>query len=343
MAAVSTWVLLAILTAAFGLLLKPMHHSLVLLSAVYVFAEIRGCLNTVYVVTFSNEHFAGHESKRPYAIVASGAPVAGILLGTFLGFEASVVSLDYAIIAIVVLDLFTAISSWLLPNQSHATGEDQLLDSTTQRNAPAVSAPSNPLGKYQFQLAALMSLKIVVLTLIGYQWKVAVGEFFGDNMTLLVSYFAIFYAMSDALIVLLQVLVAGRMIDRWGIGVGLIGFPIAIAVVALAVFFVDSTLALMLAFTFGKGLNVMRRALHDPSLTVAYTVIDPMIRRETIVFVKGMVKPFAEAIAAVMLLIVGGVVLEIWITSAWFLLTIPWLYFACKVVTAYRKREGPPH
>ncbi|MEM9940204.1 MAG: hypothetical protein AAF939_01365 [Planctomycetota bacterium] len=117
------------------------------------------------------------------------------------------------------------------------------------------------------------------------------------------------------------------------------GFPIAVSLVAVGVFFVDSSLALMLVFTLGKGLNVLRRSIHDPGLTVAYTVIDPRVRRETIVFVKGMVKPFAEAFSAAWLLFVGGILLEDWITGIWFLLTLPWLYFAFKVATSFYKKD----
>lgn len=340
-----TWTLLAALTIGIGVLLKSYHHSLIALGSIYVFAEIRGCLNTIYVVTFSNEQFENSESKSPYAIVASGAPFAGILVGGILGFEASLVSLIPAITIIVILDLATAITSLLLPT-TKVNGRPKvkrqrqlrfIFDKRTRENE--ASPGKYRTGSYRWNLAFLMSLKIVVLTLIGYQWKVSVGNFFGTNETQLLAYFASFYAASDVIIVSLQWLVAGKLMDRWGIGIGLMGFPIAVSLVAVGVFFVDSSLALMLVFTLGKGLNVLRRSIHDPGLTVAYTVIDPRVRRETIVFVKGMVKPFAEAFSAAWLLFVGGILLEDWITGIWFLLTLPWLYFAFKVATSFYKKD----
>ncbi len=346
LAASTTWLLLSLLTISIGVLLGTLHHSLIALSTIYVFAEIRGCLNTIYVVTFSNDYFADKDTKQPYTTVASGAPIAGILVGAILGYEASVVSLAPAIVVIVALDIAAAISAWLLPSRNavrlkrnlDADIESEALKLAKSTDGATIENKRRP-NKYQFSLAILVSLKIVVLTLIGYQWKVSVGDYFGSDETRLLAYFAIFYATSDVLIVLLQWLVAGKVIDRMGIGLWLVGFPIAVAVVAVAVFFVDSTFAMLVVFTLGRGLNVVRRALHDPGLTVAYTVIDPKFRRETIVFVKGMVKPFAEAFTAGLLLIVGGLVLEIWITGIWFLLTLPWLYFAFRDAKLYRRRQ----
>ena len=342
-AAMATWLTLATMTVLIGAVIGPMHHSLIALSVLYVFAELRGCLNTIYVVTFSNEAFIDTESKRPYAIVASGAPIAGILVGTVLGIEASVVLVVPAIILVAVLDGLTAIVAWLVPtdrdidNSTTATNRRDQLES--EREHAKDSTGRRGQDRYRIQLAALMSLKITVLTLIGYQWKVSAANYYGSDEAQLLAYFAIFYAVSDVLIVLLQWVVAGKLMDRFGIGVGLIGFPIAIGLIGITAFFVNSTLLFLVVFTLGKGLNVLRRALHDPALTVAYNVVDPKIRPHTIVFVKGMVKPFAEAVSACLLLVIGGVVLEIWITVIWFLLTVPWLIFAFKVTSIYRTQR----
>ncbi len=341
LAASITWIVLAAVTVTMGFTLGSSHHSVVALSALYVFAEIRGCLNTVYGVTLANEAFADSDSKRHYAIVASGAPVAGILVGVVLGFESSAVLLMPALCVIAALDIMTSITVWLLRSnhggrKSHVVSA-QRLSREIERTQKAI--PRRVYSQYQLHLAALVSLKIVVLTLIGYQWKVAAGNYFGSNESQLLAYFAIFYAVSDVLIVLLQWLVSGKLMDRVGIGVGLIGFPIAILAVGLIAFFVDTIVALLVVFTLGKGLNVLRRSLHDPGLSVAYSAIDHESRPESIVFVKGIVKPFAEAVSALLLLFVGGVVFEVWITAIWFVIAIPWLYCAFKVTELYQREK----
>lgn len=343
LAAALTWVFLAVLSVLLAAVIGPMHHSIVVLSALFVFAEIRGCLNTIYVVTLSNECFAASESKKPFAIVASGAPVAGIFVGGILGFEASIVMIVPAIIVVAVLDGLTAVTAWSLSvylRKAKRTWRQLKKYTIVKARDGVIRDKASSMKKYQFRLAGLVCLKIVVLTLIGYQWKVAAGNYFGDNETQLIAYFAVFYAVSDVLIVLLQWLVVGKLMDRVGIGPGLLSFPIAIALVAIAAFVADSALALLIVFTVGKGLNVMRRALHDPGLTVAYTILNSSMLPETVVFVKGIVKPFAEAVSACLLLVIGGVVLDVWITGVWLLFTLPWFYFAWKVAKQFRATKA---
>lgn len=344
-AAVVTWVLLSLVTVLIGITLGPLHHSLIALSALYVFAEVRGSLNTIYVVSLSNKAFAHNDSSRPYAIVASGAPIAGILVGFLLGIEASVVLLMPAIIVTASLDALTAVTvSYFRFQQKMKSEPDRQPQQIPElKSADGPTAEHEPSqSRYRSYLATLMALQIVVVTLVGYQWKVATGNYFGADEVRMLAYFAMFYAVSDTLIVLLQWLVVGRMLDRLGIGIGLIGFPFALGLVAVAAFFAGSPLGLLIVFTLGNGLNVWRRALHDPALTVSFTLVDPQIRPETIVFVKGMVKPFAEAVSGCLLLVLGGVIFEFWITWIWFALTIPWYYFAIRVTMLYRsqKRNG---
>lgn len=65
----------------------------------------------------------------------------------------------------------------------------------------------------------------------------------------------------------------------------------------------DSVVTLMILFTIARGLHVVRRAIHDPALTAAYTVLRPGLRRETIMLVKGISKPFSEAATALILIV----------------------------------------
>ena len=80
-----SWIGLASITAWLTVMISVEHHSFVLLGALYVTAEVRGCVNTIYATTLVNNAFASSTSKRPFVLVAAGAPIAGIAMGAAMG------------------------------------------------------------------------------------------------------------------------------------------------------------------------------------------------------------------------------------------------------------------
>jgi len=340
-AAAITWLLLAVTTAGMGVTLGALHHSVIVLSLFYVLAEIRGSLSTVYTVTLTNESFADLSSKRPYAIIASGAPVAGIVVGLLLGLEAAIVQAAPLMMAIALVDTMTAYCvGKSSTKQADEPGDSPPLETTTV-DPPGRQEPTDNTvkdGRYRLQLSALMALQVVVLTLIAYQWNVVVADYFGVDESRLVAYFAFFYAASDVLIVLAQWLVAGNLLDRFGPGIGLKSFPILIGLAGVAALASSSLAAMMIVFTIAKGLDVIRRSLHDPALASAYSVLNPAIRRNTIVLTKGMIKPFAEAASASLLVLLGAWVTDAELTWIWLGIIPLWLYFAWRATANFRQR-----
>lgn len=336
---IGSWITLAVVSVLFAIASRVWPQSPLLLGGLYVFAEIRGCLNTMHVVSLTNEAFAESETTRPFAVVASGSPVAGVVTGLLLSYAPSA-GLIPLLLTVGGLDLLSALLVlWkrraLIPDHRRVPRDDFVVS----EQFPATRSLEPEDRSYRLQLSALVALKIVVLTLVGYQWKVAVGNFYGEDEVSLVAYFALFYAISDIIIVLLQWLVTGSLLDRFGIGLGLIGFPLTLAAVGVLALLTDAPGWLLLIFTLGKGLQVVRRAVHDPALAVAYTVLAPQIRRETILVVKGMIKPLSEATTAIALLLVGAALSHLGVTALWLVCLPVWVWFALRAVTGFRKRD----
>ena len=116
----------------------------------------------------------------------------------------------------------------------------------------------------------------------------------------------------------------------------LFGLPVLAALVGLAVFLSPSGLAMFAVLTLANGLNVLRRSIHDPALTAAYTALHSKVRRETIVLVKGVIKPFAEAATGVALILSGSVLMSRGLTVAWLGAVAIWFAFAVRASRAYR-------
>ncbi|EMI40948.1 hypothetical protein [Rhodopirellula sp. SWK7] len=360
---VAIWSLLATASTYLSWELTESHHSVFVLGMIYVLAEVRGCLNTVFLTTLMTDWFRNSESKRPYTLVAAGAPVAGIAAGLFLTWEASVLGNVRILQVIAALDLAVAVLAWSLPrrasqppteqpNTSHpqnqngsettaslnpscdtptqeSNGKDQAPTKASSLSEASVPPkPSWSLLQFRSHLLVLMVVQTAVLTLIGYQWKVSVSDYWHEDESSLITYFAAYYAIVDTLILTSQLFIAGRLLDRFSVGMALRVYPLLLAITAAAAFFVNSVFALMIIFTFARGLDVFRRSLHDPALASAFAILSKRFRRQSIVVIKGIAKPTAEVISAMALFLYAATSSSNQITAVWLLLLIPWVLSA---------------
>ena len=301
-------------------------ESWLVVTLLYVLADIRGSLGTIYLATLSSEQFVDSKTKRPFTIVASGAPMAGIVVGLALGLEASTFGVLPVLIAVAAVDLFAAVTAYLSPMREEI--EQPANEPPTQ--------PSQAHLRLRQGVAAIFALQILVLTLITYQWEVAASSYFGNNETGMVAYFAYFFAVSDLLIVVFQWTAAGPLLDRFGLRFALCGFPVLILLVGVVALGVDSSAALLIVYTLAKGMCVFRRSVHDPAFMAVYSALNPLIRSGAIVLNKGIIKPVAEAVAIGLLLLAGAMFSEFRVTGIWLALVVPWLYVAFKTSTWYR-------
>jgi hypothetical protein len=322
-----TWLLLGLVSLLLSLKIETMPFSMIVVTTIFVLAEVRGCLNTIYATTMANDFFAKSSSTKPFVVVLAGAPIAGIIAGFCLSYEASIVSATTWLAIIAVLDAMTMMLSFFLPRWSRK-------EEKTLRALKASVKRNRHLYRYGYGLAALVALKVIVLTLLGYQWNVVANDYLLSEEKM-IRYFAAFYAINDGLILLIQIFVSGKLLDRFGIGVPLTLYPACLAVMGVAALASNSLGMLMFVFTLGSGLNVLRRSLHDPGLAAAYSILDPKVRSDTIVLVTGMIKPFAEFVAALGLLLYAESLNASALTWVWVGLLVPWFYFASWVSRKY--------
>ncbi len=326
---VVAWWLLAIASATLSWRLQDSDHSAWVLGLIYVLAEIRGCLNTVFLTTLMTDAFRGYQSKRPYTLVAAGAPLAGIVAGILLTWGAGTIGVVRILQITAGLDLAVVLLSFALPRARAGSSIDK---QPADEGAPAaLGSTTDVLPNYRFFLAAVIVLKAVVLTLIGYQWKVATSEYWHENEMSLIVYFAVYYALSDVFILLMQIFVAGRLLDRFGIGAALRGYPLLLALTGIGAMLVGSPLAVLVLFTIARGLDVVRRSLHDPALASAFAVLDHETRHGSIVVIKGIAKPIAEVITSLAILLAASEFSRRGISAMWWLFVIPWFIAAVAV------------
>ncbi|WP_404310162.1 MFS transporter [Neorhodopirellula lusitana] len=333
------WSLMLVVSIILSLRLQTSGHSVYLLGLLYVLGEIRGCLNTVFLTTLATDQFNNSSSKRPYAMVAAGAPSAGIVVGLMMGYDPSHFSDVRFIQVIAGLDAAVLLLALFLP-RSHTSTDNRAAPANA--NSASDEKDSGPVieqsdvYRFRFSLAMLLVMETAVLTLIGFQWKYAVSEYLHENETAMIAYFAMYYAATDILILSFQLAVAGRMLDRFGIGVALVGYPLLLACTGAVALFTQLIWSWFVLMTLTRGLDVVRRSLHDPSLSAAFALFHAKTRRKVIVFVKGVCKPTAEVITSILLLLYADGLGFQRFTIYWWCLLIPWIIAAWTVSRIYR-------
>nr|WP_236696367.1 hypothetical protein [Rhodopirellula islandica] len=349
---IGSWIGLASVTAWLTAMISVEHHSLVLLGVLYVIAEVRGCVNTIYATTLVNNAFASSTSKRPFVLVAAGAPIAGIAMGAAMGFGASVLEDTTWLKIIIGLDAATIVLlRWIpnvpamserptpVPNSGIEPSQRRISKNTGSMKRPPAS---QTIYRYRYGLISLIAFNVFAVTMVDYQWKVIAGEHLLVEHKLL-TYFAGFYAINDILIVLVQFTVATKVLDRYGIGMPLGAYPLLLSILGLIALINQSPAVLILLFTLGQGLTVLKRSLYEPSMTSAYAILPPNVRNETILLIKGVVKPLIEAVVAVGLLFLASRMNPNQITSTWLAALIPWFLLSSWVASTYEKwMPSPP-
>ncbi|WP_145194145.1 hypothetical protein [Planctomycetes bacterium Poly30] len=343
--AIASWCMLAALTLGLLFLVQGRyHHSLPVLGGLYLLVEIRGCLNTIHSVTLMNEAFAEGRSKRPYALVSAGAPTAGILIGATIGFEGHLLPLSSWLLIAALLDVGVIVLLAMRPTLRAGSVRDPGADqpAATASAASAASRTARTFSpdrarRFRLRMSLLVAGQVLVLTLLGYQWKLVVANYFHADEVAMAEYIALFYAATDALIVLIQFFLAGRLLDRYGVRPQLILLPAVLLLIGLATLGASTPLGWLVLLTMGRGALVLRRGLHDPALASTYRVLGRRNARDTVMLTNGVIKPGTEAVTSIVIFLGAATLSGLTLTWLWLALTIPWILIALRFTQSLRR------
>lgn len=342
--AIVTRLLLAMLTFILaGLDQLPLTRS-VAVSGLYLFAEIRGCLNTVQLTSLLTEQMPGRRARHSYAFVTAGAPLAGILMGTIIGLSATwFPSIDWLVLT-AVIDLLALIplvrsdfnSTARTTNSAlRATEIDWTIDGkpTVFQSGSAVTTQESWL----LPMSVLIAAKFFALTVISFQWKVATAEEFHADEEGMTAYFAQFQAFTNLIMIGLQLFVSGRLLSYFGTVRTLLTFPVILLIVGLCLLQSATSPDWFRLLTIARAMDVYRRAFHDTSLAVIYSAFDVGHQRRVIAIMNGVIKPAAEATAGILLAVISLSRPSFQATAFWLPIIPVWLVAA--TTTGHRYKQ----
>ncbi|MCA9119181.1 MAG: hypothetical protein H6822_22830 [Planctomycetaceae bacterium] len=341
---------LVMFAASAALLPELMHRlssSITAFAIVYLLTQIRGTLGTIHYATLVNEHFSKERPERVIGLAGAGATFAGFLMGMAIGAipnDVDVASLMYAVVAI---DLLTIVPVTRLAGVLRS----QTTNGTTRQEATASTGLTRWAirNSYVRGIGAVVLLGVIVATVVEFQWKASVAEHFNREEANLAEYFGYYYGVVYLLTGLMQLFVTGRLLERRGVFAGLAAFPFALLATAIGVLVFRAERFMLWAVTCAKGCDILKRSMNDPSIQLLYGPLESGTRRQAITFVAGIVKPLAEALAAIALLGLSRWLTLIQLSALVAVMVLGWLTTGFKVWKSFRylangcrdKAEGP--
>lgn len=335
----------AILSFAAWWCLPVWHHSMWLLGGIYLLAEVKGCVNAINVISAMSDILGSHSRRRAWARVGLGVPVAGLAVGSLIGLEAEFVDLRTWLLVSAVLDLIVAFPLAptvklrvppVLPTKSTHKSDPGPRTSSTRRYACS--------RQFQFWIAILIACKVMVLTLVAFEWKSTVNAFYAGNEQELTRYFGIFYAITGGVTLIFQAFITGRLLRSRIIAFPILVMPTAFLMLNFMFVVGSGILFLFIIMTFARSVETWRRSVHDTTINLLYTKIERSKRRRAIAINSAIVKPLAEVFAS-LVLFVGSVVahksLIILATAVWLFATVSLLRLLATVKRSAPSKELP--
>jgi CRP-like cAMP-binding protein/ATP/ADP translocase/HEAT repeat protein len=222
------------------LALIPSISLLVLLSRIGVGLELRWVLPVIYIGydvfnflmivcfwQFATSVMDQRKAKRMIGIVGSGGIVGGILSGFGIRLAAPLIGTPnliyaYALFQLLALGIFLLLLRQNSPSSSGASAgqssgaQDKRHSSGLFRNVPHL--------KY---MAILSASLVLALTLIDYQFKAILRDTLQNDE--LAGFMGTFLGFSGLIALLVQLLVSGRVMAKFGVITALLIFPIVLA------------------------------------------------------------------------------------------------------------------
>ncbi len=314
-----TQITTAVLTLLVLLLLEYSPYSTFAIVCLYLLAEVRGGLGAILIAVSLNEGTRRNADKRHFALVNAGAPIAGLAIGLFLGFEATQIRSDIFIFICVLFDM----AAWAF---LHFTSDGATI--ATKETKPGHEDGKRPLRKYEVgfgrALLLLVACKVGILAFVSYEWRIVAEDFFAGNEQQLTAYFGLFYAMSDALIIVVHLILSQRELRKRRIVATLFGLPLYLGVIGALSLVAPGPTMLFILVTLARGATVIRRGLHDVVIQVLFGWLPEDSRRASITRVVGIAKPAVEAGVALIILVLSWMAPVNALAWMWFPLVFLW-------------------
>jgi len=272
----------------------------------YIWASIFSAVSTVQFWLVANDIFNPRQARRLFGFIISGGTLGGIAAGAVSRGIVNIISAE---------NLFFGVGAMLLacvPIIGRVTHQEP--EGKTQGTSGAKSSQrsSRDIGgafalirqnKHLTLLTTIIGLTVLAQTLVDFQFKVIVQRTYEDKDAL-TGFFGGYYAYLNIITILLQLLVTGQVLKRFGAGVAILIMPIGLLLGSFAIFFYPVLWAAVFVKICDDGFSF---SVNKSGTEVLYIPISPAVKEKTKAFIDIVVERTSRGIGGLLLLLLTTV------------------------------------
>ncbi len=243
------------------------------------------------------------QGKRLFGLLMTGEILSGILGGLSIGYILNYVQT----IDLLFFSSLTLILSIVLLNKIIKTFPKSFLDAVVDDETEATDGGYSSLlkNKYYLIFFSISLLSFLVFYFIDYIFYFTVEERFTDEKELAI-FFGVFIAMLNVVNIISSVFLSGRLLSRYGVGLGLMAIPV-LALIGTSSLLVTLSFSVAIAFIILMVLKLLNEAFDisilTPSFRIIYQSIPVSQRMRVMAFRETIIEPIAMGLAGVLLLL----------------------------------------
>jgi AAA family ATP:ADP antiporter len=287
--------------------IAEVHEPRWLSPVIYVWVSVYGALAPVQVWTLANYVLTTREAKRVFGLVGSGAIVGAVVGAKLSSLLAKRFSAESLLLAVAVAMLMcVALVPLIWRTRDAILGPDSEARRTAEEAPQARIVESLRLiaqAPYLRSIAFLILVANFTTSLAGWQFK-ALAKFFIPQKDALAAFFGDFYFYAGIAGFVVQLLVTGRLLRRFGLGPALLVVPVALVLGSTGVLFWGSV-TIWAAIALRSCINVLQYSVDKPSVELLYLPVPADIKNQVKSFIDTVVWRFGDGLAAVAVLAFG--------------------------------------
>ncbi|MFB3041605.1 MAG: Npt1/Npt2 family nucleotide transporter [Candidatus Poribacteria bacterium] len=298
----------------------------------YIWASIFSAVSTTQFWLAANVTFNPRQARRLFGFIISGGTLGGILAGSIargvvarIGTENLLIGVAAMLLACVpIIRRVTQQESVGYTGRASAQKSDQNIGGAfalIQKN------------KHLTLLTMIIGVTVIATTLVDYQFKIIIQEAY-KTKDALTGFFGSYYAYINVITILMQLLVTGQVLKRFGIGVAILIMPIGLFFGAFSILFFPALWAAIFVKTCDDSLSV---SVNKSGIEVLYIPIPAEVKAKTKAFIDVVVERASRGIGGLLLLLLTvGLSLSVSQLSIFVLLLLGvWTFIGMRIQKEY--------
>ena len=280
--------------------LSRYYHLRWLFPAFYIWVGIFGVVCPAQVWTLANYVLTTREAKRLFGVIGAGGIVGGIFGGYVCKSLPKIAGTESLLLLMAVLLAAASVPVYILARRYGSGAGGAAKPSSEQESVSTMFQSVNLIwhSRYLRAIALVVLLSSYATTMTGWQFK-AIAKHFLGNKDALALFFGSFYFYAGILCLLFQLFLTGRVLRRFGIGLGLVAVPIALIASSFGVL-IWGTLAAV--FVLKGSDQVLRYSLDRSTVELLYLPVAPKVKFQVKSFIDTVIWRSGDGLSGVLVL-----------------------------------------